>query len=178
MSFDLQSKDILTNLKSKDTELLLEMIAQIRKSGNSLVLKELIELLHETEQVEIKRSIFNLLSELKDKPSVHALITAIKSEKYVNERAEMIACCWQNGLNYNEYLPFFIDLVINEEFLIAFEAFTVIENMTGRIEDAIIDAEVIKVNDALKNSSEQKAYLLNGLLAIIRDIPEKQEFNE
>ena len=178
MSIDLQSKEILTNLKSTDTQSLLETIGQIRKAGNSLVLGELIELLHQTEVVEIKKSILNLLSELKDKPSAHALINAIKSEKYVNERAELIACCWQNGLNYNEYLPFFIDLVINEEFLIAFEAFTVIENMTGRIEDVIIDNEVIKLNEALVNSSEQKAYLLNGLLAIIRDIPEKQEFNE
>jgi len=178
MSIDVQSKEILTNLKSADTDSLLETIGQIRKSGNSIVLGELIALLHQTEAVEIKKNILNLLSELKDKPSAHALINAIKSEKYVNERAELIACCWQNGLNYNEYLPFFIDLVINEEFLIAFEAFTVIENMTGRIEDVIIDNEVIKLNEALVNSSEQKAYLLNGLLAIIRDIPEKQEFNE
>jgi hypothetical protein len=28
----------------------------------------------------------------------------------------------------------------------------------------------------MKNSDEEKTYLLNGLLTIIRDIPEKQEF--
>jgi hypothetical protein len=50
--------------------------------------------------------------------------------------------------------------------------------MFGRIEDEIIDKEVIKVTDALKHASEQKAYLLNGLLAILRDIPEEQEFTD
>ena len=50
--------------------------------------------------------------------------------------------------------------------------------MFGRIEDEIIDKEIIKVTDALKDATEQKAYLLNGLLSIIRDIPEAQEFND
>ena len=128
MIIDVKSKDILSNLKSTDPEILLETITKIRDSGNSYILAELIDLLHNTELPEIKRSILNLLSELKNKESVPAFIEAIKNEKYINEHKELIACCWQNGLSYNKYLPVFIDLVINEEFLIAFEAFTVIEN--------------------------------------------------
>lgn len=178
MNIDVKSKEILSNLKSTDPDFLLDTIDKIKESGNNFITAYIIDLLHNTEHSEIKKSVLNLLSELKNQESVPSLIAAIKNEKYTNEHKDLIACCWQNGLNYNVYLPLFIDLVLQEEFLIAFEAFTVIENMYGNIEDEIIDVEVIKINDALKNASEQKAYLLNGLLAIIRDIPEKQEFTD
>jgi len=178
MSIDVKSKEILSNLKSADPDFVLETINRIRESGNHYILEGLIDLLHDTDVPEIKKSVLNLLSELKNKESVPTFIEAIKSEKYAGERKDLVACCWQNGLIYNEYLPAFIDLIINEEFQIAFEAFTVIENMFGRIEDEIIDKEVIKVTEALKYASEQKTYLLNGLLAILRDIPEEQEFTD
>jgi len=178
MGIDIKSTEILTKLKSTDSEIVLEAIGKVRVSGSSLLLGEMIELLHNTEQPEIKKSLLNLLSELKDKESVNVLIAAIKNEKYSEDRAALVACCWQNGLIYNDYLPYFIDLVIHEEFLVAFEAFTVIENMYGRIEEDVIDIEVLKVNNALKSVSEQKAYLLNGLLTIIQDIPEKQEYTD
>lgn len=169
--------EILSKLKSADSEIVLDTIAKVRVSGSSLVLGEMIELLHDTEHLEIKKNLLKLFSELKDKKSVNVLIDAIKNEKYSDECASLVACCWQNGLIYNDYLPFFIDLVISEEFLVAFEAFTVIENMSGRIEDEVIEIEILKVKEALKSATEQKAYLLNGLLTIIQDIPEEQEYS-
>ena len=170
------SNQILANLKSSDPEFVLETIENIRESGNPLILEGLCDLLHETPFHEIKKSILNLLSELKNKESIPHLIAAIKNKKYKNEQIDLIACCWQNGLSYNEYLPFFVDLVIHEEFLVSFEAFTVIENLYGQIEEETIEDEIIKINIALRNATDEKAYLLNGLLSLIRDIPEVQEY--
>jgi HEAT repeat protein len=176
MGIDNKTRELLTNLKSSEPEFVLRTIEQVRESGNPLVLNDLIDLLRNTRIESIKKSILNLLSELKDETSIPVLISAIRDEKYIGERKELIACCWQNGLIYNAYLSDFIDIIINEEFPAAFEAFTVIENMFGTIADEIIEVEIIKVTNALKNSDEEKTYLLNGLLTIIRDIPEKQEF--
>jgi len=175
---DPKSQEILNNLKSTDTDFVLETIEKIRESGNRLIMEGIVDLLHNTQIPEIKKSILNLLSELKNKESIPLLLEAIKNEKYLAERKELVACCWQNGLNYNEYLPVFIDLVINHSFLIAFEAFTVIENMYGVISDEVIDQEIAKINNALQQADEGKAYLLRGLVTIIRDIPEKSEFSE
>ncbi len=176
MNSRIKIEEILADLRSTDPEFVLETIEKVRESGNHLILEGLFDLLHHTELPEIKKSVLNLLSELKSKESVSLLISAIKNEKYANERAELVACCWQNGLQYNEYLPFFIDLVLREDFLIAFEAFTVIENMYGRIEEEVIEEEIIKIKEALKTASDAKAYLLNGLLELIKDIPESLEF--
>ena len=165
------------SLRSPDPEIVLETIEKVKESGNHLILDGIFDLLHETQIPEIKKSILTLLSELKSKESIPILISAIINENYSDERTELVACCWQNGLIYNEYLPLFVDLVIGEPFLTAFEAFTVIENMYGSIDDEIIGKEIIKITDALATASDEKAYLLNGLLTIIRDIPEMQDNN-
>jgi len=177
MSIDLKTKELLSNLKSEDPEIVLETIEKIRKSGNRSIMNALFGLLHETTIPEIKKSILNLFSELKNKESLPLLIEAISNEKYIKERKELVACCWQNGLTYNDYLPIFINLVIKESFLVAFEAFTVIENMYGTIADEVIEQEVTKVKGALEGADEEKAYLLNGLLTIIQEIPEEPEFS-
>ena len=175
---DIKSTETLTNLKSKDPEFVLETIDKIRESGNRLIMEGLFDLQHTTTIPEIKKSILTLLSELKNMDSVPLLIGAIRNEKYLSERKELVACCWQNGLNYNEYLPLFIDMVIDHSFLIAFEAFTVIENIYGTVSDEVIEQQIAKITIALHGASDEKAYLLNGLLTIIRQIPEKSEFAE
>lgn len=178
MSIDTKLEQILADLRSNDPEFVLETIEKVKESGNHLILGGLLDLLHETQLPEIKKSVLTLLSELKNKESIPYLIAAIQNEKFSKERLDLVACCWQNGLSYNAYLPLFIDLVIRSEFLIAFEAFTVVENMYGRIEEDVIENELLKINHALESARDEKGYLLNGLLTIIRDIPETQEFTE
>jgi hypothetical protein len=176
MIIDVLSKETLSEIKSTNPERILKTIEKIRESGNSFILPVLIDLLHDTDHQDIKKSILNLLSELKDNESVHVIVAAIRNEKYANECKDLIACCWQNGLSYIEYLPVFVDIVISDRFLNAFEAFTVIENMYGKIEDHVIAGEMLKIKDAVKNAEEQKLPLLNALLTIISDIPNEQEF--
>ena len=178
MGVDEKTKKILSDLKSVDSEFVIETISQIKESGNSTILLALIELLHQTSDDEIKKSILALLAELKDKSSVPILFSAITNPEYENERRELVASCWQNGLGYNEYLPLFIDLIIREDFLIAFEAFTVIENMFGVIPDEVIELEIVKIEKAQMAADEQKSYLLTNILSMIRNIPEEREYSQ
>ena len=178
MGIEDKSKKILSDLKSADIEFVVETIGQIRESGNHVILLALIDLLHDTPYTEIKKAILELLSEIKDKTSIPALISAIKNDKYLIERKELVASCWQNGLGYNEYLTLFIDLVINSDFLVAFEAFTVIENMYGIIPEEVIEKEIKIIEKALMVSDAQKGYLLNNILTFIRDIPEEIRFTD
>ncbi|MEI6142563.1 MAG: HEAT repeat domain-containing protein [Mariniphaga sp.] len=178
MGIEDKSKKILSDLKSTDIEFVIETIGQIKESGNSVILLALIDLLHDTPHIEINKAILDLLAEMKDESSIPTLISAIKNDKYINERKELVASCWQNGLNYNEHLPLFIDLIISADFLVAFEAFTVIENLYGIIPEEVIEQEVVKIQNALIEADEQKGYLLKNVLTIIRDIPEEIHFTD
>jgi hypothetical protein len=176
MQSDLKSKEILNNLNASDPDFLIETIEKIRESGNRQIMEGLFDLLHTTENTEVKSSIVALLSELKHQESALLLIEAIKNEKYLNERKDLVCCCWQNGLNYIDHLPLFVDLIVSESFQIAFEAFTVIEHMYGKTTDQVIDQECKKIEAAYQHANKEKAYLYNELLTILKNIPEKSQF--
>ncbi len=176
MDSDLKTKEILNNLKSLDSEFLIETIEQIRESGNRQIMEGLVDLLHTTIDLEVRSSILALLSELKHQESALLLIEAIKNEKYLNVRKDLICCCWQNGLNYIDQVSLFVDLTITESFQTAFEAFTVIEHMYGKSDDLVILQECKKIEAAYQNATKEKAYLYNELLTILKDIPEKSQF--
>jgi hypothetical protein len=163
------------NLKSKNPEIVIQAIEEISEKGNSSQFTELMELLHKTDIQDIKKRILKLFSELKSTDTIPLMIDALQNNKYAEELKELLTCCWQNGLNYSSYLPLFVDLVINGEFLIAFEAFTVIENMYGKIDDLIVSEQLYKIKKSLPLVNEQKKYLLNELSSIIQNIPEEQE---
>jgi hypothetical protein len=175
MRDDERSEKSFNNLKSANPELVLQTIEEIRETGSSAQFSGLLELLHETKNQDIKKHILTLFSELKSTDTVPLLMDAIQNKKYAGELKELLSCCWQNGLNYSPYLPILIDLVINEEFLVSFEAFTVIENMYGKIDEVMLTQELAKIQDSLVNVDEQKEYLLNELSALIQNIPEEQE---
>jgi len=175
MRDDERSEKSFNNLKSDNPDVVLQTIEEIRETGSSAQFSGLMELLHKTDIQDIKKHILTLFSELKSTDTVPLLMEAIQNKKYAIELKDLLSCCWQNGLNYSSYLPILIDLVINEEFLIAFEAFTVIENMYGKIDEVILTQELTKIQKSLINVDEQKKYLLNELSALIQNIPEEQE---
>jgi hypothetical protein len=167
----------VSNLKSNNPAIVLGAIEGIRATGTGAQFAELLELLHETNSLDIKKQILRLFSELKSSDTIPLMIDALQKKRYAGELKELLTCCWQNGLNYSPWMPFFVDLVINEEFFVSFEAFTVIENMYGKIADDILTRQVIKINKALENADGQKRYLLNELKPIIQNLPERNRYN-
>ena len=61
----------------------------------------------------------------------------------------LLTACWQNGLDFSTFLPVFIDLIIHEDWEIAFEAFTVIDNLEFLPSHEIIKISVGKINECL-----------------------------
>ncbi|MGV8095308.1 MAG: HEAT repeat domain-containing protein [Mangrovibacterium sp.] len=147
-------------------------IEEIRERGNTAYLPVLFELLHSTNDDRVKRSITGLLAELKHREAIPMLMEAIQNKQYANELRSIVSACWENGLDYSEYLPVFVDLVIEKEFVVAFEAYTVITNMTGKISNAIQEKESRKIKEALRNSDSNKNDLLQDLLDFLPELEE------
>ncbi len=159
-------------LRSGIPAVVINAVEELREDGNSAYLPILFELLHSTNDHEIKKSITRLLAELKHREVVPVLIEAIQNKQYADELQSIISVCWENGLDYTEHLPVFVDLVIEKEFLVAFEAYTVIINMTGKISNAMQEAESKKIQDALRNPAGNKNDLLQDLLDFLPELEE------
>ncbi|MGQ8338887.1 HEAT repeat domain-containing protein [Sunxiuqinia sp. A32] len=157
---------ILSNLKSSNPQLVLNTISKLKESGNSAYLPLLFDTLHLSKDEEVKKAISSLLAEIKQRDAIPMLIEAIQNDKYKNEQNLLVAACWENGMDYSNYLPLFIDLLIEKDFMTAFEAYTVIMNMSGKISQAIADKETKKINVALADAGE-KEQLLTDILDFI-----------
>jgi len=158
------NEQIKNNLFSANTEVVISAIEAIQNKGNKLYIPILFDLLNSSPAPEIETEIKNLLGTVKDKESINSFMRAIEDDRYKNIRKSILVACWQNGLDFSTFLPVFIDLVINEDWEIAFEAFTIIDNLEYLPSGEIIKLSVEKINDVLPVATEQKRYFLNEIL--------------
>ena len=158
---------MIARLRSDNVSILLQAISDLHETGSPLYLPLLAEILLETESEQVRKSIYKLLGELKDKDAAPVLISLIRDKVNLGIRRELLAACWQNGLDYSPWLPQLVDWVIDSELEVAFEAFTIIENLEQFPAADIREAEVVKINKALKEATQTKSYLLKELRGII-----------
>jgi hypothetical protein len=162
-------------IKSGNQELIDHALEEIKNKGDETYIAPMIEFIHHTPTREVREMIYRLFIDLKHENSVDQLVSELKNEKDLDVLERLVASCWQNGLNYSKHLPFFVQLVIDQEFQIAFEAFTIIENMYGKIEGDQETMLIEKIEKSIPNAEERKQYLLKGLLEIIPNIPLDQD---
>lgn len=163
-------KDILKGLQSADSLKVIETLEELRTSGKVSDIPLLIELLHLSSDPEIKSKVIDLFANLKESDAIPLITEAIQNQKYAPELKELVASCWENGLDYSNYLTLFVDLLIDSEFLVAFEAYTVIVNMTANIDQAKIDLEIDRLENAIKTATDQKKALMLDVIDFLPSI--------
>ena len=164
------NKDFLKALQSADSLKVIETLEELRVSGKASDIPVLIELLHLSTNPEIISKITGLFSTLKESDAVPLIVEAIQNQKYAPELKELVASCWENGLDYSNYLTLFIDLLIESDFMVAFEAYTVIVNMVAKIDQAKIDIEIDKLEKVLPSVPEQKKELMLDVIDFLPSI--------
>ncbi len=165
-----EHNSILKSLNSNDPLVVVETIEKLRTIGKISDIPVLIELLHTSQDKEVRAKISNLLATLKDIDAIPFLIEAILDLKYVQELKELVSACWENGLDYSTYLSLFVDMLIEKDFIIAFEAYTVLMNMESKIDQEKIDQEIDKLQKSLSSADEQKRILLLDVIDYLPSI--------
>jgi len=167
MTMTSSNQVFVKGLTSHDTPIILETLEQIRHEGDCTILSHLFDLLVDTYNVEIKNAIAALLNDLKDKSSVASLVEGIRNPKYQSELAVIVSACWQCGLDFSEYLSDFVDLVLTNNYLVAIEAFTVIESTDARFADELLSANILKIKAQLCNLAPDRKPLVAELLKLL-----------
>ncbi len=121
-------KQIKTDLQSENPLIVLEAIQKLRQEGSPVLLEALIELLCSTANDDIKTTIILFLDDLRDQKSVTVILKAIRNEKYKNDKGTIVSSCWKSGLDFSSALDVFLEIFISDEFTIALEAYSVLEN--------------------------------------------------
>ncbi len=156
-------------LRSGNSSAIIDTIQEIRNHGSVTILPELIDLLLISENKEIINACSSLLNDLKNKDSVRYLVSALGNEKYKPVRHILLSACWQNGLDFHEDIQIFADIFLEDEYLTSVEAFTVIENNLGKLEDHDIVQLIKKLKREINKADDKKKLLINELLSTIRN---------
>lgn len=104
------------------------------------------------------------LISLKKENKGELLLLAIASDASKDKRDKLIAACWESEIDFSKYLPFFILLSLDDDYLVSLEAMTVISNMSGPFESEKIKEGINKVKEKQRKISSERAVLLNDLI--------------
>lgn len=162
------NKKIEAELFSAQPDTVISALNYIKEEGNIHYLPLLFDLLKSGPKEKVEEEITAILGTLKVREAVPVLVKALTEPKYIPIRKQLAAACWQNGLDYENHLQVFVDLVIEEDWETGFEAFTVIENMENFPGKEITGPAADKALSAIKDAGEQKKYFLHEILTMIR----------
>ncbi len=124
----------------------------------------LISLLANPSNKEIREE---ALLTLKKEKGGETLLLAIASPKAKDVRNILVAACWESEINFSKYLPFFILLALDEDYLVSLEAITTIENMEGPFTGTTINEAIKKVQAVKKDITSERQVLLNDLVVTL-----------
>lgn len=159
---------LVAKLRSGHDGQVLEAIDEIGRNGSPEILPELARLISKNRNREVLAAARTIFFDLKNPESVEVLKSIIDETKDKDTKQVLVAACWENGLNFSVHLPFFVDLVLDEDYLISIEAFTVIENMPGPFINEDVQQCLDTVYNWLDGPGSENEGIVNTLLEVLK----------
>ena len=158
---------LLNKLWSDDAQKVLSALRELRMAGHCEYLPELLKLLNETQNEEIKKELAIFLCDIRDKGCIPHIIDSLNDDQFQHVKNIIVSSCWQSRLNYSNHIDTFIQIFIKEDYLTALEAFTVIEESLPDIPDEKIKEYRFRLISAIEDISREKKSLLKELINLM-----------
>lgn len=162
-------KEQITALRSSNRSVILDTLKDLRSDGDVSVLPDLFNLMLIQEDDEIQAEISAMLNDLKDQEAADILARAISDPEFGQIRTSLLAACWQNGLSYAKHLPVFINVLVGGTYPEAIEAFTVIEEAVGELEQKEREKILRDLKSHVSEVDDQKKALFVEMVRVIED---------
>lgn len=159
--------DLLKGIKSADEKVVSETLQELRIKGNIEHLPLIFELYFSGRMDSLHEEIIAFLNDIKAPGAVPVFMEAIRSYRGQKGFEHLVSACWQCGLNFSEYIDQFINLVIEEEYMVSVEAFTVVEENIDNLTSQQRTARLEFVRARMENLSGDKQHLVNELLSVL-----------
>lgn len=126
----------------------------------------LVELLCDERHKADRKEVLSFLK--KESKAAGLLMTAIKEARPENKRKLLIAC-WEADIDYTPEIDMFADIAMNDDFPVAMEALTSIENMHGHINEDKVKELLSRIMEIYPAQADTpKGHLLADLIELLR----------
>lgn len=182
----LKIKQLVDDLKTGNEVKITAALKALQINGDSSVLNSLADLLLTDLSEKNKQETLEFLSCLNDSSTIDGMIELIKEQKYLPIRQELLSTMWNNKLDYSYYLPEFVEIAVDGNFMEALECLTIIENLEGPFEERHILESQLHLKEYLEDQSPkdpQKAQIMSEIALILKDFDQMDDdgidfFNE
>lgn len=103
----------------------------------------------------------------KEPTALELLMNAINDKKLAKHKNELIAACWESGIDCRTQLNYFVNLAINEDYLCCIEATSVIDGMDPPLNQDELSRSAKQLDTAIQKTSSDKKELLRQLSEIL-----------
>ncbi|HEX2920872.1 MAG TPA: hypothetical protein VHO50_06895 [Bacteroidales bacterium] len=162
----------------------LNELALLLQRPDAVIVTQAIELLREEEpfngviglladcydsnkSTSVTKAIEGFMNDMKEKSLQPELMSEIRKNHKPATKGMLVASCWQSGIDYSEYCLDFAEAFLNNEYMVAIECLTVIEESSGKL-DQKTKKEIIKLIDGFSDlATDEKKPLINELKLIL-----------
>lgn len=167
-----QKELTLKGLKSEDNKVVSDAIKLIREDGDDSFLSAIFSVFDSTDDQQIRQDIYGLFCDIRNQESAKTIVSLINGTDNDDALQMLVSSCWQTRLDYAEYLETFIKLTTVKPFNIAFEAFTVIENIESSFTPERKHELLRFTTGLLTNVSDDNAELAHSIIDVIENYEE------
>jgi hypothetical protein len=163
--------EIREQLKSGKPALIMEAIRLCRNEGHAELVIDLMDALEKKLIPSIRDSIISLLNDLNYQHIVPLITGYISHHKAHPELQVLVSSCWQSRLNFSHQIPLFIDLLIEKDYAVALEAFTVVETSMNVATPQTLREQSERLRQSLPTLDNDKALLVKEMIRILENPP-------
>lgn len=136
-----------------------------RSSEDQKLVSHIISLLIDPSYRELRTE---TLATIRNTNAQQFLVDLIAMKEYEQHKKQLVAACWESGLDYSAHLIFFTNLVVKCEYPVAMEALTVIDEMHNLRDNPDVNAAIdLLTSDSL---SPDKQLLAKDTINKLRSI--------
>ena len=129
------NSEILKKINSGEPELIAAAVQEVKENGDLNIAEALLLHLEQIKEPHLVTIVVNLLADIKENSFREVLIQKIQTTTNPEIKKELLRIVWESALDYSPWIEIFLDLLQQEDFEIAFEASTVIENMVHNLNE-------------------------------------------
>lgn|SRR5690554_822047 len=169
-------KILLDDINSNDEKKIIAAIKALKVNGDESVIRPLVQMWNNNTFQSVQNELAVFFNDLKSNSSASILMEIINDEHYNKVRLPLLSSIWNSSVDYSEYLEDFVRLAIHNDFMIALECLTIIENLEGPFEEHhVLESEIAlreyaEQQNSNKTDDDQKLHLIREIELIISSV--------
>ena len=158
------NEKIRAQLASKKNEEIADALNKINELALQEFMPDIARLYTLNNDADIRKQITSIFNDLKYKKAVPDFASLIRNEKNKETLLMLVSAAWQCGLDFSDHTEIFVPMLLSEDFILVFEAYTVLDSnidFMDKVKSDELRTSLVKIQNKIP---DKIAPLYYGLL--------------